>query len=146
MPRPGSGTDTSKVPFVKAGSGRASTEKRLREAVLRGFPFEALEAVSNRTNGSPLGVANALAMSHRALNRRKVEGRLTRGESERLVRLARILVLGRKALGSFSATWLWLGRPQADMRGGRALDLIVSDVDWKQLEQGLIRLIFGGYS
>jgi putative toxin-antitoxin system antitoxin component (TIGR02293 family) len=60
--------------------------------------------------------------------RKQSKGRLTPGESERLVRLARVVSRAEDILGSGDGARAWLERPNADLGGKTPLSLLDTDV------------------
>ena len=67
-------------------------------SVREGLPYSALEGVQDRLQVSEDLLARTLGVSTRTLSRRRKAGKLTTRESDRLVLLAEIVGLARKAL------------------------------------------------
>jgi putative toxin-antitoxin system antitoxin component (TIGR02293 family) len=115
------------------------------QTVQKGIPFAAFERFVANTAISSVDAAMLVSIPVRTLSRRKQEGRLQPGESDRLLRATR--VLGR-AIGLFEGdrdeARQWLGRPQRALGGATPLELASTDVGAlaverliEQLEQGV---------
>lgn len=72
-----------------------------------------MEHVQDHLEVSDEVLARALGVSTRTLSRRREAGRLTTDESDRLVLLAEIVVLARRALDSAAAAGEWLSAPHS---------------------------------
>lgn len=87
-----------------------------------------------------------LAIPLRTLTRRKAERRLRPEESDRLVRLARILAQAVDVLGSTEKASQWLQRPNRALGGETPLSLLDTDLGSRQVEEVLGRIEHGVYS
>jgi putative toxin-antitoxin system antitoxin component (TIGR02293 family) len=75
-------------------------------------------------------------------NRRKL-GTLTAQQSDRLVRVARLLATAEEAFGSQDKAGIWLRRPTTVFGGERPLDLLDTDVGAREVETLLGRISHG---
>ena len=91
-------------------------------------------------------IASSLDLSLRSLQRRKHEGRLARYESDRLYRLARIVVLAEHFLGDHNLAIEWLRRPNHVLGGVAPLEVIDTELGARQVENVLGRIGYGGVS
>jgi putative toxin-antitoxin system antitoxin component (TIGR02293 family) len=71
--------------------------------IRRGLPSSAVDALTSSTHLSKSELAAAVGIPERTLARRKREGRLTREESSRLVRLARVVARGEEVFEDLGA-------------------------------------------
>jgi putative toxin-antitoxin system antitoxin component (TIGR02293 family) len=69
-------------------------------AVRARLPYAAVEQLQNHLEAPDALLARAMGVSPRTLSRRREKGKLTTGESDRLVLLAEVVGLARRALGS----------------------------------------------
>ena len=77
--------------------------------VREGLPFEELEELAEVLQLTQQEVAEWLLVSERTLGRRRRDGRLTQAESDRMVRMARLLEETEDAFdGDLSAAVEWL--------------------------------------
>lgn len=121
----------------------------LAAAVRDGFPSLALDHVLaelSRWVGSQADVYQVVG-SARTLQRKRSENvRLSADESDRLARLARILVRSEEALGDEERAQRWLARPNRALGGLRPLTLLDSDAGALAVERILGRIEHGIYS
>ena|SRR6266478_4966003 len=102
--------------YASLGASLGIRETRidaLIEEVRAGLPFKALESFSAESGIAVSEIAELIELPDRTLARRKVIGRLSSGESERLLRLSNVF---QKAVGLFEgnvdAAVVWLKRPK----------------------------------
>ncbi|MBI3791767.1 MAG: DUF2384 domain-containing protein [Gemmatimonadetes bacterium] len=82
----------------------------------------------------------------RTLQRKRGErSRLSPAESDRLARLARVLVRAEDALGDSDRGRRWIAMPNRALGGDRPIDLLDSDVGTTVVEQVLGRIEHGVY-
>lgn len=120
--------------------GPVELHARLEE----GLPYEALERLRAVLDISSARIAELVRVPLRTLARRKDAGRLQPEESDRLVRLARVVAL---ALGLFdgdvSPARAWLAQPQMALGRQAPLDLATTDVGAREVERLIGRLEHG---
>jgi putative toxin-antitoxin system antitoxin component (TIGR02293 family) len=75
-------------------------------------------------------------------NRRKV-GKLTAEQSDRLVRVARVLATAEETFGSQAKAAAWLRRPTTALASERPLDLLDTDEGAREVETLLGRIAHG---
>lgn len=119
----------------------------LHARVSEGLSFAALERLL-RVADLPAGrVAEVLRIPARTFHRRKVQGRLSAEESDRLLRLSR--VLGRVLElfeGDIPATKAWLESPSKALGGARPMDLVQSEPGAMEVEALIGRLEHGVFA
>jgi putative toxin-antitoxin system antitoxin component (TIGR02293 family) len=82
--------------------------------------------------------------SARTLQRKRTAKRpLSADESDRLARLARLLVRSEEALGDEEKAHRWLSQPNRALGGQRPLSLLDSDVGARAVERVLGRIEHG---
>ena len=85
--------------------------------------------------------------SARTLQRKRTESTaLSADESDRLARLARLLVRAEEALGDADRARRWLSQPNRALGGQRPLTLLDSDAGSSAVERVLGRIEHGVYS
>lgn len=113
----------------------------------RGFPYRAVEEFRKLTALPMDTVADLIRVPSRTLNRRKQEGRLHPDESERLLRVARVV---EKAVDLFekdtTAAVRWLKAPQPALSGETPLNYSRTDVGAREVEDLIGRLEHGVFS
>jgi putative toxin-antitoxin system antitoxin component (TIGR02293 family) len=110
----------------------------------QGLPYQALERVRVLLDVPVARVAELVRIPLRTLARRKDAGRLEPEESDRLLRLARLVGL---ALGLFEGDLpparAWLATPQLALGREVPLDLATTDVGSREVERLIGRLEHG---
>ncbi len=122
------------------------TDLGLAREVEAGFPSAALSFVMQGLHDSGIEQAAVYALigSARTLQRKRTERtRLSRDESDRLARLARMLVRAEEALGSRELATHWLRKPNRALSGSAPLDILGSDPGTVVVEQILGRIEHG---
>ena len=118
----------------------------LRE-VERGLPYRTYERFSRSLAASTDDVLRLVGIPRRTLVRRRIEGRFSPDESDRLLRAAR--VYGRAIAlfeGDREAALEWLNEPQPALGGAVPMDLARSDVGAREVEALTSRIEHGVYS
>lgn len=112
--------------------------------VERGFPYRAFERLQRSAGLSSQELADVADIPVRTLQRRKSQGRLDRGESDRLVRFARILGRALELFeGNVESARRWLGTPLPALSHRRPLDLARTDVGTLEVDHLIGRLEHG---
>lgn len=111
-----------------------------------GLSYAALEAVASRFEIPMATLVHVLHIAPRTLARRKKARRLSRDESDRLLRLARVAALAEETLGNRRKAATWLRRPNRALGGTSPLDLLDTDLGARHVEQVLGRIAHGVYS
>jgi putative toxin-antitoxin system antitoxin component (TIGR02293 family) len=105
----------------------------------QGLPLDALHDLT--TLGFSMSEVQELVINPRTLRHRRARGeRLSRDESDRVVRLARMLSSAERTFGSREAAWRWLRKVNRSLGGQRPLDLLATETGARAVEESLIRL------
>jgi putative toxin-antitoxin system antitoxin component (TIGR02293 family) len=111
-----------------------------------GLPYATLEAIATRFTIPQDVLVLILHLPARTLARRKKSGRLSPDESDRLLRLARVVARAAEVLGNDERAGAWLRGSVRALGGIRPLDLLDTDLGAQQVEQVLGRIEHGVYS
>ena len=122
------------------------TQTDLQAAIREGFPQGVVAEVMQASGLTLRELAKSLDLSSRSLQRRRRQGRLAPHESDRLYRLARIVVLAKHYLGDVEAASRWLQRPNRALGGDSPLDLLDTELGARAVENVLGRIAYGGIS
>ncbi len=125
----------------------ASNTAELIQQVERGFSFKALHALESNSGISGSMLASIAGIPQRTLARRKVAGRLTPDESERLLRLSTVFEKAVELFeGDIAAAVRWLTTPKRTF--GNASPLIYSrtELGAREVENVIGRLEHGVFS
>lgn len=96
--------------------------------VRRGISASAIDAAVRMMDMGQAELARALDIPERTLARRKKEGTLSRDESGKLVRLARVVERAAEVFEGGPAALDWLKSPNASLGGASPLSLLDTDL------------------
>jgi putative toxin-antitoxin system antitoxin component (TIGR02293 family) len=143
------GSVASKLGGKKVLGRELRSESDLIRAVREGLPALALEQVFQEfadVGGVQSYIYEAVGNT-RTLQRKRAQRRpLSADESDRLARLARILVRAEEALGERGRAHRWLTQPNRALDGRRPIELLDSDAGTLLVERLLGRIEHGIYS
>ena len=132
--------------FVPAGVKQRTAVGSLIETVLNGLPFSELMTLRELL-GLPLEqLAGNLGISRATLHRRKHAGRLEQGESDRVVRYARLMGKAADVFGGLDEARQWLRFPQFGLGNATPLDYARTEIGAREVENLLGRIDHGVYS
>ena len=101
--------------------------------VRRGLPVDAVCNSSSTVVASPVEL-DRLVLPRKTLAHRRKLGTLTADQSDRLVRVARLLAAAEKTFGSQDKAGAWLRRPTVASSGERPPDPLDTDEGARQVE------------
>jgi putative toxin-antitoxin system antitoxin component (TIGR02293 family) len=128
---------------LKAGLASA---KALVRGIDQGLPYASLESLAGRFGFTRGEIASALRIPMRTIARRKRERRLSRDESDRVVRLARVAANAERILGDPKKAGGWLRDPNIALGGDAPIELLWNDLGAAEVETILGRIEFGVFS
>ena len=101
--------------------------------VRRGLPVGAVQVMPD-TGRPTLAELDRIVLPRRTLMNRRKSGTLTPGQSDRLVRLARILAAAEETFGNQARAAAWLRHATTALGGERPLDLLDTDQGARDVE------------
>ncbi len=122
------------------------TDAQLIAVVREGLPARALEQVFGDLSDLSMSQAelyNTVGSSRTLLRKRATGMRLSSSESDRLTRVARIVVRAEEAFGVRDKAHRWLGSSCRALSGQRPFDLLDSDAGTMSVERELGRIEHG---
>jgi putative toxin-antitoxin system antitoxin component (TIGR02293 family) len=129
---------------------RVRTFEDLKARIREGLPYRAVLALARAIEDDGVkqeALSAALGLpTTRTLRRRKNPNRLDPGESDRLVRTARIVAWAIEVFGSREKAGAWLDRPNRALGGEKPLSLLDTEIGAEQIENVLGRMEHGVYS
>ncbi|WP_263376381.1 type II RES/Xre toxin-antitoxin system antitoxin [Granulicella aggregans] len=126
---------------------RINSDSELTLLTREGLPVSALTLLAAGLSIDRKTLARVVGISDRTLNRRIANGgRLSAEESDRTVRLARIVAAATDTLGDASKASAWLQKPNRALEGQSPLDLLDTDTGTRSVETILGRIAYGIYS
>ena len=119
------------------------SELDLLEAVSRGLPTLAVDAVVH-SGILTADEADRLVIARRALASRKARGQdLTRDESDRLARIARVNAVALEQFGSAEKASRWLRKANRALGGRVPLELLATGEGARVVEETVMRIAHG---
>ena len=118
---------------VSALGEDASTGPGIMRLVRRGLPVTTVEFVL-QTGRLTLAELDRIVLPRKTLMNRRRLGRLTPEQSDRLVRVARLIAVAEETFGNQDKANVWLRRPTTALGGERPLDLLDTDEGARQVE------------
>ena len=122
------------------------TQLSLIKAIQTGLPVEELTELQSSLQIPMEKLVPLLGISKPTFHRRKAEGRLGPGESDRVVRFARLVGRAIEVLESEESARLWLTSPQFGLGGAVPLEFAATEVGAREVEDLLGRIEYGVYS
>jgi putative toxin-antitoxin system antitoxin component (TIGR02293 family) len=114
----------------------------LIELVRRGLPVNAVQFVLD-TGRLTLAELDRIVLPRKTLANRRRLGTLTPEQSDRLVRVARVLAGAEETFGNREKAGAWLRRPTAALAGECPLQLLDTDEGTREVETLLGRIAHG---
>lgn len=136
-------TATVKRNSVRTKSGHP--HEMIRQ-IQQGLRFRELEALQNNIEMPLEQLAGKLAISRSTLQRRKVTGRLSPDESDKVLRFSRLLGQAAELFGDIGRARAWLKHPQHGLGGAVPLDYAETEIGAREVENLLGRMKHGVYS
>ncbi len=123
------------------------TPAQLVTLIREGLPANILPTIATELSMDRSAVAKVVGISGRTLSRRIAShSRLTADESDRMVRLARVLALANETLGDRAKASRWLQTPNRVLDGNTPFELLDTDAGVQSVETVLGRIAYGVYS
>jgi len=127
-------------------SGGRTTDTQIIEAVSAGLPASALDDLLRA--GLDLGeIARVVGVSERTLHRKRERGAagfLDVAESDRAIRLARILAEADRYIGNHEKALRWLRTSNLALGDRVPLDLLATEPGVEMVRQSLVTIAYGG--
>jgi putative toxin-antitoxin system antitoxin component (TIGR02293 family) len=124
--------------FAMATSdGRAAIE-----ATRRGLPISIVDELVDSGRLS-LAEIDRIVLPRKTLAHRRAIGALTPDQSDRLMRVVRVIAAAENTFGSFDKAHRWLRRPTTALEGDAPLELLDTSEGSRQVERLLGRIDHG---
>jgi putative toxin-antitoxin system antitoxin component (TIGR02293 family) len=115
--------------------------------VRAGLPASTVDLLADALSLGRAQVAKRLNIPSRTLSRRlATKSRLTQDESDRTLRMARMVALANEVLGAEDKASRWMVAPNRALGGQRPFDLLDTEVGARSVEQILYAIAYGMYS
>lgn len=119
----------------------------LAEQVRSGLPASTVTLLAAILSLQRAQVAERLSIPPRTLSRRlATKSRLTHEESDRTLRMARVVALAKEVLGSEEKASRWMSSANRALGGRRPFDQLDTEPGVRSVEEILHRIAYGMYS
>jgi len=133
------GSKTFKRPIRKADD--------LVAQVRTGLPASTVDTLASALSMHRTEVAKQLNIPARTLSRRlATKSRLTHDESDRTLRMAKIVAHAQEVLGAEDKAARWIAAPNRALGGQRPFDLLDTELGVRRVEEILFSIAYGMYS
>jgi putative toxin-antitoxin system antitoxin component (TIGR02293 family) len=130
----------------KTHSPKAKHPADLIRQIQKGLRFSELETLQSSIDMPFEQLAAKLCISRSTLQRRKAAGRLSPDESDKVMRLSRLLEHATHVFGDIEKARTWLKFPQRGLGGAVPLDYAETEVGAREVDNLLGRIDYGVYS
>ena len=130
----------------KTHSAKAKHPTELIRKIQKGLRFSELETLQNSIDLPFEQLAAKLAISRSTLQRRKAAGRLSPDESDKVMRLSRLLEHATNVFGDIERARAWLKFPQRGLGGAIPLDYAETEVGAREVDNLLGRIEYSVYT
>jgi putative toxin-antitoxin system antitoxin component (TIGR02293 family) len=111
-----------------------------------GLSFRAVQNLQKALDVPMEKLASVLGMSRATLHRRRIQGKIDKEESEKLVRYQRLLKKAEDLFGDAKAAREWLTNKQAGLGNAVPLEFAKTEIGAREVENLLGRIEYGVYS
>jgi putative toxin-antitoxin system antitoxin component (TIGR02293 family) len=139
--------------IVEVLGGRRTFKRPVRstddlvEQVRSGLPASTVALLATALAVQRAQVAERLNIPQRTLSRRlATKSRLTHEESDRTLRMARVVALAKEILGSEEKAAQWMRNPNRALGGHRPFDRLDTEAGVRSVEEVLHRIAYGMFS
>jgi putative toxin-antitoxin system antitoxin component (TIGR02293 family) len=130
----------------KTHGSKATHPTDLIRQIQKGLRFSELETLQNTLDLPFEKLAARLCISRSTLQRRKAAGRLSPEESDKVVRLSRLLEHATTVFGDVEKARAWLKHPQYGLGGAVPLEYAQTEVGAREVDNLLGRIDYSAYS
>jgi len=130
----------------KTHIAKAKHPTELIRKIQKGLRFSELETLQNSIDLPFEQLAAKLSISRSTLQRRKAAGRLSPDESDKVMRLSRLLEHATNVFGDIERARAWLKFPQRGLGGAIPLDYAETEVGAREVDDLLGRIEYSVYT
>ena len=130
----------------KTHVAKAKHPTELIRQIQKGLRFSELETLQNSIDLPFEQLAAKLSISRSTLQRRKAAGRLSPDESDKVMRLSRLLEHATNVFGDVERARAWLKFPQRGLGGAIPLDYAETEVGAREVDNLLGRIEYSVYT
>ena len=134
------------VTLEKKTIAKAKHPTELIRKIQKGLRFSELETLQNSIDLPFEQLAAKLCISRSTLQRRKIAGRLSSDESDKVIRFSRLVRHATKVFGDVERAREWLKHPQLGLGGAVPLDYAGTETGAREVENLLGRIEYSVYT
>jgi putative toxin-antitoxin system antitoxin component (TIGR02293 family) len=139
--------------IVEVLGGKRTFKQPVRKAddlvahIRAGLPASTVNLLAETLSMQRAQVAKLLNIPARTLSRRlATKSRLTQDESDRTLRMARVVALANEVLGAEDKASRWMVAPNRALGGKKPFDQLDTELGVRSVEQVLYAIAYGMYS
>ena len=139
--------------IVEVLGGKRTFKQPMRKAddlvaqVRAGLPASTVDMLADVLSLHRTQIAKCLNIPSRTLSRRlATKSRLTQDESDRTMRMARVVALANEVLGAEDKAQRWMVAPNRALGGRKPFDQLDTELGVHSVEQVLYAIAYGMYS
>jgi putative toxin-antitoxin system antitoxin component (TIGR02293 family) len=139
--------------IVEVLGGKRTFKKPVRKAgdlvaqIRIGLPASTVNLLADALSLQRTQVAKCLNIPARTLSRRlATKSRLTQDESDRTMRMARVVALANEVLGAEDKASRWMAAPNRALGGLKPFDQLDTELGVRSVEEVLQRIAYGMFS
>jgi putative toxin-antitoxin system antitoxin component (TIGR02293 family) len=139
--------------IVEVLGGKRTFKRQIRKAddlveqVRAGLPASTVIMLADTLNLNKSQVAERLNIPSRTLSRRLAsKSRLTHDESDRTLRMAKVVALANEVLGAEDKASRWMVAPNRALGGRKPFDQLDTELGVRSVEEILYAIAYGMYS
>ena len=139
--------------IVEVLGGKRTFKRQIRKTddlvkqVRAGLPASTVTMLADTLNLHKSQVAERLNIPSRTLSRRLASNsRLTHDESDRTLRMAKVVALANEVLGAEDKASRWLVTPNRALAGRKPFDQLDTELGVRSVEEILYAIAYGMYS
>jgi putative toxin-antitoxin system antitoxin component (TIGR02293 family) len=132
-------TGTNQIVGRKLGVSRIRSDRDLAELVVRGLPATAIKSLVR--GGLSDAEAYRLIVPRRTLAHRVAKHQpLSKDESDKAVRVARITALGEQVFGESERAWRWMRKPKSRFGGKTPIEMLATEAGARLVEEMIAQI------
>lgn len=128
--------------WQKIGMERRVSDRELAALIEKRLPVSSIEALV-RSGLSEAEVYRLIIPRRTLAHRISRREPLSREESDRVVRVARITAMAEQVFGDPDRAWRWLRKAKRSFEGGTPMDLLSTEAGARVVEEILARIDYG---
>ena len=130
---------TNQIVGRKLGVSRIRSDRDLAELVVRGLPATAIKSLVR--GGLSDAEAYRLIVPRRTLAHRVAKRQpLSKDESDKAVRVARITAMGEQVFGESVRAWRWMRKPKRRFDGQTPIEMLATEAGARLVEEMIAQI------